>query len=218
MYILIKGAALEQYFKALGFNSENILFPYALNKDHITIIDKIIKLLSSYTEVSYEECPKTKSCTHHRNSKNATARRMQRRGLFYILLSELFKLHEINSESNTSPVSKKEYIRKATQHIEANYSSELNVDKIAAKLGLNRSYLYKIFKTELGISVQDYIIQTRIRVSCSLLKSTDISIKSIALSVNYDPITFSRIFKKHIGITPLQYRKENVSSKQQRFL
>lgn len=213
MYIIVKGAALRQYFEALGINEENILFPYPVNDKHIKLLDEIIKLLSTYTEVSFDSDFNTK-VTHFRNSSNATVRRMHRRGLFYIFLSELFELHEENSQKDAPTSNQKVYIKKAIDYIEENYGLDINVDKIANHLGLNRSYLYKLFKRELGISVQDFIIQTKMRISCSLLKHTELSVKSVAISVNYDPITFSRIFKKQIGFTPTQYREINRSHEQ----
>ena len=209
MYILVKGSALKQYFEALGINEGNILFPYPVSEKQIALLDEIIKLLSTYTEVIFETLAEPKKLTHFRNTSNATARRMRRRGLFYILLSGLFELHEENSRNDEPTSNQKAYIKRAIDYIEENYGLDINVDKIANHLGLNRSYLYKLFKRELGISVQDFIIQTKMRISCSLLKQTELSVKSVAISVNYDPITFSRIFKKQIGITPTQYREIN---------
>lgn len=208
MYIIIKGAALRQYFQALGISEENILFPYPVNEKHTKLLDEIIKLLSTYTEVTFDSDINPK-VTHFRNSQDATARRMHRRGLFYVFLSELFELYEEHRKKDTLTSNSKLYVKKATEYIEENYNSDINVDKVANYLGFNRSYLYKIFRKELGCSVQDFIIQTKLRVACSLLKHTDLSIKSVAISVNYDSIIFSRVFKKNIGMTPMQYRKQN---------
>lgn len=208
MYITVKGAALKPYFEALGINEENILFPHPVSDDQIKLFEEIINTLSTYTK-AYYDMDSNPQITSFRNSQDATARRMHRRGLFYLLLAKLFKLHKENTRQSLPPTSSKLYIKKATEYIEENYSSDISVNEIANHLGFNRSYLYKLFKKELGISVQDFITQTKIRISCSLLKHTDLSIKLIAISINYNSIAYSRAFKKYIGMTPTQYRKTN---------
>ena len=86
-----------------------------------------------------------------------------------------------------------------------NYNFDINVDEVAKFVGLNRSYLYELFESNLGMSVQEFIIRTRMKMACSLLSDPDLSVKSIATAVRYDPISFSRVFKKIKKIPPSKY-------------
>ncbi len=80
---------------------------------------------------------------------------------------------------------------------------------IANYVCINRSYLYTLFKTHLGVSPQDYLANYRISQATELLTVTDLSIESIALSCGYtDPLIFSKVFKTKKGRTPSRYRKE----------
>ena len=83
----------------------------------------------------------------------------------------------------------------------------IKINYIASYIGINRSYLTHIFKKNINISPQDFLVNYKIDKACELLNSTDLSIKAIAASVGYtDPLTFSKIFKKQTERTPLEYR------------
>ena len=60
----------------------------------------------------------------------------------------------------------------------------------------------------MGKSPNEYIIELRLQFAKSLLDNTNISIKQVSEHVGYnDQYFFSRLFKKHIGISPQEYRK-----------
>lgn len=100
-------------------------------------------------------------------------------------------------------------IARAAEFIENNYRRpELNIDKIAEFVGINRVTLHRKFTEELGISPGNYLIKLRLQKACTLLKSGNYSVKSIAYSTGFsDQLYFSKAFKKQIGLTPSQYRK-----------
>ena len=96
----------------------------------------------------------------------------------------------------------------ALQYIEEHYCDPITVGEIAAHLGINRSYLHRVFKSLTGVSIQSYLLDYRIRQACILLRSTDLSVRVIAHSVSFiDPLYFSRIFRQKVGISPSQFRK-----------
>lgn len=109
------------------------------------------------------------------------------------------------------PSGKKEEVRDdvwlARTYIEQNYwKSSLTVAEVVQVVNLERSYLFRRFKEATGISVSAYITACRIRRACELLKSSQLSIQSIAYSVGYkDPLYFSRVFKKAASYTPSAY-------------
>ncbi len=100
------------------------------------------------------------------------------------------------------------YIRKAIEYIEYNYIDDIKVTDIANFIGINRSYLFTIFKKNLNISPQEFLLKYRMEKAYILLNNGKLSISDVARSVGYkDPLGFSKIFKKINGISPKVYRE-----------
>lgn len=109
--------------------------------------------------------------------------------------------------SRTLP--KHEYIEKARNLIEMNYSGNISVAELAAGIGIDRSYLTRLFKEVLSISPQEYIKQFRLHKAALLLQDPVIKISSVARTVGYhDYVTFSKLFKQYKGVTPSEYRRQ----------
>ena len=101
------------------------------------------------------------------------------------------------------------YVEEALKYIESDYCNPISVQDIADRLNVNRSYLHRLFKSFTGMSIQDYLLDYRIRQACILLKNTDLSVRAIAHSVSYiDALYFSRLFRQKKGMSPSQYRKD----------
>ena len=210
-YIHVKGSEVENLLLSPGFSKDNILFPHKVTDTTVSLLEQMIDLLSTHIEMTIPEVdapiiPKTITCG---SSDDAAVRRMKRRGLFHLFVASLMEVSEIGGDDEHKLRTKEDYIRKATLFIERNYNFDINVDAVAKHVGLNRSYLYELFMDALGMSVQEFIISTRMQMACSLLGDPDLSIKSIAAAVRYDPISFSRVFKKSFGISPTEYREKN---------
>lgn len=100
------------------------------------------------------------------------------------------------------------YIRRAIEYIHNNYSNAIHVADIAAYVCIDRSYLYTLFRKNLGVSPQDYLSNYRISCAAELLMVTDLPISGVALSCGYqDPLVFSKAFKHRMGLNPSQYRE-----------
>lgn len=87
---------------------------------------------------------------------------------------------------------------------------DFTVREVFATLPLSENYLRVAFKEATGYTPQEYLIDLRIRHACSLLIATgkrEMNVKEIALQCGFsDPLYFSRIFHKHLGIAPSEYR------------
>ena len=98
-------------------------------------------------------------------------------------------------------------VRKVVEYIHMNYSQELSLSLLAEKAALSESYLTKAFKREMGVSVFQYIAQLRCREAAELLRGGDIPIQDISSYVGYDDNNyFVKVFRKHYGMTPSEYR------------
>ena len=125
-----------------------------------------------------------------------------------ILYEYLFLLVRKFPKEHISPQEKQiVYVEEALRYIESCYAQDISIQSIAKDLGLDRSYLHRLFKAATGFSPQEYLLDLRIRKACSLLVKTDLSVAIIALSVGYeDTLYFSRLFKRKKGISPSSYR------------
>lgn len=100
------------------------------------------------------------------------------------------------------------YVEYAVNYLQANYANA-KVNDLALQIGINRSYLTSIFRKQMGISPQEYLMQYRMDKAQDLLLETDISVQEIALRVGYEnALTFSKIFKSYYGLSPVHYRQE----------
>jgi len=83
----------------------------------------------------------------------------------------------------------------------------LNLSELAETANLSPYHFARTFKKLTGLSPIHYFIQMRLQQACSLLDTTQQPIKQIAFAVGYpDPLYFSRIFRRIIGMTPQAYR------------
>lgn len=107
-----------------------------------------------------------------------------------------------------------DYVSLAKQYIQHNYwNSLITVSDIVSSVNIDRSYLFRLFKDATGMSVLSYLTAYRIQRACDLLKTSSLSIKSIAYSVGYkDQMYFSKVFKKATSYTPSEYMMLHSSS------
>lgn len=106
------------------------------------------------------------------------------------------------------------YIRKSIDYITSHYQEQIKVVDIAEYLGLSEKYLSTLFKKETGQTLVSYIEHVRIEEACSMLTYTDLSYAEIAESLSFNSHSyFTKIFKKNIGLTPMQYRIKHQASK-----
>lgn len=94
------------------------------------------------------------------------------------------------------------------EYIHANYNREISLGGIADELGLDIAYLSRQFKKGTGKNFMDYLINLRIERAKQMLLSLSGTVQQIAENVGYvNTQSFIRIFKKHVGATPGQYRE-----------
>lgn len=97
-----------------------------------------------------------------------------------------------------------------TSYINSHLTEKLTVEKIAKNVFLSPSGIYKAINKHYGCTVSEYIASKRIDLSLPLLRESEHSVEDIAIMVGFSsPAYFSRIFKKHLGVSPLQYRASN---------
>ena len=102
-----------------------------------------------------------------------------------------------------------DYVSRAVNFIQTNYSDSIQIADIAADLGLSRNYFCRIFKQQMGLSPQEYLVSHRLTVAANLLVDLGLTQKEAALQVGYpDVCAFSRMFKRKYGVAPGVYVAE----------
>jgi AraC-like DNA-binding protein len=99
-------------------------------------------------------------------------------------------------------------ILKAIGVIETSYNTELSVDDIAKRIGLERGYFSVLFREHTGITPHAYLNSIRIKRACTLMSETNLALADIALQVGLEMTSFSRMFKREMGISPSKYRQK----------
>ncbi|WP_138494882.1 AraC family transcriptional regulator [Paenibacillus pinistramenti] len=136
------------------------------------------------------------------------ARETRLTGLLHLMLSDLVE-HSPAAPSLHKESRAEIYVEQARDFIELNFAQKITIEDLARFIGLNRSYLCSLFKQQMNISLQDYLVRFRIGKACEMMGNAELSIGDISRSVGYnDPLLFSKIFKKIKGISPKQYRTE----------
>nr|WP_122012281.1 response regulator [Maliibacterium massiliense] len=110
--------------------------------------------------------------------------------------------HAIMASQKIAPV------RIAQEYINEHYSQNISLEDIARQVYLNPAYFSTLFKNETGQNVTDYIIAVRMEMAKQELTRNSLSIDAIAENVGYrDRKHFGQLFKKHVGLTPREYRR-----------
>ena len=106
------------------------------------------------------------------------------------------------------------YLIRAKRCIEENYADpNLSLSLLADQCKTTTSYLSRLFKESFGINFVDYLNQYRIEKAKELLLSTGKPIKEVASTTGFNSQqNFIRVFKKHTGTTPGQFKSEKVNS------
>ncbi len=180
LWVGFNGLKAKEYIRRIG-----------LNRHKPVITTKQPDLVCEYLNKIFE------------SSKLEHAREVRMLGYLYLLLSIFIEEAEIKEVANY----KHEYIQKAIEYIEMNYSRNITVQKIAEHLGLNRSYFSSLFKSVLNMSPESFLIGYRINKACELFKQNkNLRIGDVSRSVGYsDQLAFSKAFKKVKGCPPSEF-------------
>ena len=93
-------------------------------------------------------------------------------------------------------------------YVQANYI-DITLDDLAEKFFLSKPYLSKYIKEKSGMTFGDLVKKIRMKKAKSLLKSSNMTVENIAMSVGYQNVEhFNRLFKKAYDMTPMQFRNQ----------
>lgn len=130
----------------------------------------------------------------------------QAKSLFYAFVEQISS--QIPRISNRYP-SMLDQVSKVIEIVESSYTQPLTLQVLAEMIGTSPRSLSRKFKQSTGTSPIDYLIQFRLFKAKEMLLQTDATLDEIAAGIGYpDGYYLGRMFKKHTGLSPLQFKEK----------
>lgn len=126
----------------------------------------------------------------------------------HALVSFLHRIIDLTA-SGQAPRKPSELAATIKAYVEANYTSDLHLEKIAEEMGISLKYVSRLFKETYHANITNFISELRINKAKELLRDTDLLVTAISKQVGiFDRTTFLRTFKKMEGLSPNDYRRQ----------
>jgi YesN/AraC family two-component response regulator len=140
----------------------------------------------------------------YKNGNNNLLDDIQASSMLTSLMTRCVSAATTHKESSRLP----DYVMDVRTYISTNYAERITLDVLSKKLSINKYYLQKLFKRYMGLSPNEYLIQTRLTKAKQLLRTTKLPISHISMDVGISNIGhFISLFKQHEAITPGAYRQ-----------
>lgn len=105
-------------------------------------------------------------------------------------------------------------MERAAHYFGENYNKNISIEQYAAEHLMSVNWFILSFKNVMKMTPMQYILSLRIATAKGLLENSNKNINEISDAIGYDnPLYFSRLFKKHTGYSPSQYKKLNSKNK-----
>lgn len=114
-------------------------------------------------------------------------------------------LHRILAELLAHRTARAHYARRAETYIRTRYMLDISIEEIADALSLDRRYLSRLFKKRYGVTMQEYLLNTRLNRAAELLREGHSVTESAMLCGYADLSNFSKMFRRRFGVPPGAY-------------
>jgi len=131
-----------------------------------------------------------------------TQQESEQRRFIKVIYKKAFDFLNAHSISRTGQIA-----REAQNYILENYSNaKLSIDELSKHLLVNQTYLRKMFKSEFGTTISEYLTSVRMDKAKQLILEGKYKLVAISEMVGYnDPSYFSKCFKNHFGSSPKEF-------------
>jgi len=127
---------------------------------------------------------------------------------YFLDLKDIYKsIRQIKALKRSTRIEIYERVLKAKLYIDAHLDQNLSLENLAKESTMSKFHFQRSFNSIFKQTPHQYLQARRIQKSKFLLKDSDLPINKISTAVGYqDQGSFGRLFKRHIGISPLEYR------------
>lgn len=123
---------------------------------------------------------------------------------FKNLLINLIRHQQLGNINN-------DVVRQVVEYIDRHPTGRISNAQIGLELNYNPNYLNKLMIRHTGMTLHQYVLQSRMDYAMTLLHTTDRSVNSIALELGFNSLShFSNYFKKETGTSPALYRRNGM--------
>lgn len=128
------------------------------------------------------------------------------KGYIELIFFKLFSMVEVPQ----AIVANSDTIQETISYIEANYMNKISIDVLARLCCMSKYHFIRCFYHTTGQTPVEYINSYRIKMACRLLRQKpEEKIITITLAVGFNDLSnFNRTFKRVIGQTPVEYRRD----------
>lgn len=204
-HILHGGAGVELAFMPMG---NDFAFYLILYKAECVLPEDRESFQMSYSFTPYALLPLQEKCQAMDRQWNQTTPldKLQAQSAFLPFVYEVMRQMRTSATENN----RRNVVTEAIHYIHEHYRKSITAEELAGFYNCSASYLSRLFKNQIGVGPIEYLIHVRIYKSKQLLLRSEARIQEVASSVGYaDVYYFSRLFKKHTGSSPLQFREDN---------
>ncbi|WP_462409409.1 response regulator transcription factor [Neobacillus sp. Marseille-QA0830] len=161
----------------------------------VHLLESINKLQINLQEERNQEMERLLNFSAHKSKNDALQVLMN-------VIGDLYSKKRSIQDERTHRV-----IHKLNKYIRENLSMDLSLDTLANLVYMNPSYLSTLYKQYTGKNISDYITDLRVGKAKELLLHSSLKIHEIGEKVGFSTAGyFTRFFKKHVGVTPQEYR------------
>ncbi|PYB72378.1 AraC family transcriptional regulator [Rhizobium wuzhouense] len=124
-----------------------------------------------------------------------------------VLYDDVFGSHPVFSEEQRR-------MKHVIDHIAANLEHPLPVETLAEVSGLSRAHFSRVFTMSEGVPPAEFVMRKRLQRATKLLtKAADLSVKEVAVMSGFeDPNYFAKVFRRHFGASPTDFRTTGMYS------
>lgn len=190
MWVGFTGFKAKTYMENAGFADNNRI----IKVNDIEVLEGYIDKMVNSNQSTYEG-------------------ELLRNGNLMLLFADLIGAFQNKSGRKYSKTVYSDYVNKAVEYIESNYSKKIRIDALATHIGIHRSYLTTVFRRTVGCTPQEYLVNIRMQNAAILLKETNLPVNEISRNIGYpNQLAFSKVFKSIYGESPRKYRERNTEN------
>lgn len=213
----------NMYMITLDFAESSTLSPssYYRNRDgepqQVCELDKLCELPSVFFAYHYKDIielyEKIILCTYP-SAQDSELERAYIEELLFLIFADAARFRR--EATDIRPTTSAEHVKRACAFINRHYAEDITVDMIAQHARLNKNYLIRLFKTELGTTPMKYLLDTRLFFARALLLQTDEAVSGIAERCGFNTASyFIKCFKERFGSSPLSYKRARLEKRSQ---